>query len=148
MNLEVVKLSRLSDQTAKVAKGFACSALILVQQLPPGVFFSCHVRVVQRPPYFLQNSNRNNRPTIKKRNNSPGLACIPPCLGCHQQRGEIWRTPGCSGYIQGHLRWWYKITLHCRASSRDLIGISIFYFFFFTSIVTVVLIHCELNTYS
>lgn len=72
-------------------KGFACPALILVQQLPSGMFFSCHIGVLQGPPYFLQDSNRHNGPTIKIRINSPGLPCTPPCLGCHQQRGEIWR---------------------------------------------------------
>lgn len=82
--------------------------------------------------------------TIKIRNN-PGLPCISPCLGYHQQRGENWRKflPGCSGYVQGD-----GIKKLCTQGVLQeiwLVEALIFFFFFFTSIVTAVLSHCELT---
>lgn len=66
-----------------------------------------HVRVVKGPPYFLQDSNRHKRPTVKTRNNSPGLPCILPCLGpwlSLTEREDLEKHSHCSGDIQGHLR--------------------------------------------
>lgn len=107
-------------------KGFACSAVILVQQLPSGMFFSCHVRAVQWPPYFLQGSNRHNNKNKEQPWSS--LHFSLPRLS-PTERGELEKVP--SRLFRVCSRWWYKKTLHSRSSSRDLVGRSTYFFLFF-----------------
>lgn len=107
-------------------KGFACSALILVQQLASGMFFSCHVRAVQWPPYFPQGSNRHNN-KIKEQPWSSLHSSLPRLSPT--ERGDLEKVP--SRLFRLCSRWWYKKTLHSRSSSRDLVGISAYFFLFF-----------------
>lgn len=105
------------------------------------MFFSCHVRAVQWPPYFLQGSNRHNNKNKEQPWSSLHFS-LPRLLPT--ERGDLEKVP--SRLFRVCSRWWYKKTLHSRSSSRDLVGISTsFFFFFFTSIVIAVLSHCELT---